>query len=656
MPGRRTRGKAYSSANRRNAQLPLKSGVQPNRWTPAILLSIIVGTPLAILPGRFDTYDTTPKLTLLFLSSALLLWVPGRWWSGVASVWRSSIGRAFYSLLILGAASLLCSSAFSGDTWLSFAGTVWRRLGAINQAVLFFIAFAVAGCVYLQRSVVRILMLGMEAAGVVAGIYAILQYAGWDPLIPSSLYTLGSTPAVVRPPATLSQATFFATFLLPAILIAINFRLHETASRWKRAHEIAFLLSVIALGLSGTRSALLGLAAGACVFIYVYKARVANWRTLVRAGSWALALAALAFVFLLQPAGGSIRARLVQMMADRTGGPRLLVWRDSLPLLWQNPVLGIGPELFEAKFRRLESLQLARAFPDHFHESPHNFFLEAAISQGITGFALWLSLLALACWCGVRCCKQGDAETAAPLSASLLGMLISLQFCPLTITNELYLLVLSATLIGLVALREKPPEARSGVLSPLLIGFARAFSFALVCIASAYMAQTTLYALVENCATNGDLPGVECWYGSARAWPMPGPNLAVSQRIASHIQRFSPADREQALAAAKQAATAAEFGSAERFNALYQSAMLALMSRDLPLAETKLRATTDASPRWYRPRMAIASVLWWQGRDQEAEREARQAMDCAGQLKPYVKRTLDGARAQATLAAARPPL
>lgn len=655
MGRRRTRGKAFSSANRRNAQLALKSAVQPNRWTAAILLSIIIGTPLAILPGRFDTYDTTPKLTLLFLSSALLLWVPGRWWPGVVGVWRSSVGRVFYSLLILGAASLLCSSAFSGDTWLSFAGTVWRRLGAINQALLFFVAFVVAGCVYLQRSVVSILMLGMEAAGVVAGIYAILQYAGWDPLIPSSLYTFGSTPAVVRPPATLSQATFFATFLLPAILIAVNFRLHETASPWKRVHEIAFLLSGIALGLSGTRSALLGLAAGACVFTYVYKARVANWRTLMRAGSWALALAALGTVFLFQPAGGSIRARLAQMMADRTGGPRLLVWRDSLPLLWQNPVLGIGPELFEAKFRRVESLQLARAFPDHFHESPHNFFLEAAISQGIIGFVFWLSLLALVCWCGVRCCKQGDAETAVPLSASLLAMLISLQFCPLTIPNELYLLALSATLVGLAALREKP-EARSVVLSPVLIGFARAFSFALVFIASAYMAQTTLYALDESCATEGDLAGVEHWYGSAHAWPMPGPNLAVSQRIASHVQRFSPTDREQALAAAKKASTAAELGSAERFNALYQSAMLALMSRDLPLAEAKLHAAVDASPRWYRPRMALSSVLWWEGRNQEAEREATQALDCAGQLKPYVKRTLDSARAQASLAPARPSL
>ena len=491
MRRRRTRGNASNSVTRRNAQLPLKTAVQPNRWTAAILLSIIVGTPLAILPGRFDTYDTTPKLTVLFLSSALLLWVPGRWWSGVVDVWQSSVGRAFYLLLILGAASLLCSSASSGDAWLSFAGTVWRRLGAINQALLFFIAFAIAGCVYRERSVLRILMLGMEAAGAIAGIYAILQYAGWDPLIPSSIYTLGSSPAVVRPPATLSQATFFATFLLPAILISISFRLHETASRWKRAHEITFFTSVVALGLSGTRSALLGLAAGLCVLIYVYKARVANWRTLVRAGSWALVLAALAAVFLFQPAGRSIRARLAQMVADRTGGPRLLVWRDSLPLLWQNPVLGIGPELFEAKFRRFESLQLARAFPDHFHESPHNFFLEAAISQGIIGFALWLSLLALACWCGVVCCRRGDAETAAPLSASLIAMLVSLQFCPLTITNELYVLVLSAMLVALWALREKP-EARSLVLSPVLTGFARAFSFALVFIASAYIAQTTL--------------------------------------------------------------------------------------------------------------------------------------------------------------------
>src|ERR1700761_665485 len=76
--------------------------------------------------------------------------------------------------------------------------------------------------------------------------------------------------------------------------------------------------------------------------------------------------------------------------------------------------------------------------------------LPAAIAQGITGVAVWMSLLGLACYCGVICRRGGDSN-AAPLLAALMAMLISLQFWPLTLTNELYQLALSALLVALAA-------------------------------------------------------------------------------------------------------------------------------------------------------------------------------------------------------------
>ncbi len=109
--------------------------------------------------------------------------------------------------------------------------------------------------------------------------------------------------------------------------------------------------------------------------------------------------------------------------------------------------MGIGPELFEAEFRKTESLELARAFPDSYHESPHNFFLEAATAQGIMGLFFWLFLLALAGVCGLRAYRANDS-IGGILLAALIAMLVSLQFCPLTITNELYLLSLAAISIG----------------------------------------------------------------------------------------------------------------------------------------------------------------------------------------------------------------
>ena len=640
-----------SGAKRYQTQPPILAQPQPPVacWTTTILIFAIAGTPLAILPARFEMYDTAPKLAVVYLSAALLLWFPGRWWCGIAGLRRNRYGYAFYALLILGIASLVISAALSSDAWLSFTGTIWRRLGVGSQVIVFFIAGVIAGYVFLYRQVAEALMLGMEAAAGIASLYAILQYCGLDPLIPRSFYTFGSS-AAVRPPATLTQATYFATFLLPAILIAAGFRLSETRPLWKRMHELILLVSLAALFLSGTRSALLGLGVALCALVYFERGRLRNRRVLLRAGSAFLACAVAATFFLLTPAARPTRARIVQWTADRTGGPRLLVWRDSFSLIWQHPVVGIGPELFEAEFRKRESLELARAFPDAYHESPHNFFLEAATAGGIIGLSFWLFLLALAGSCGLRACRAKDS-IAGILLAALIAMLVSLQFCPLTITNELYLLALAATSIGLL-----PNPGPSGAIStPVVVRYAMAFSgVVLFFAAGAYVAQASIWTIIERQAARGNFAAAGRWYGLARELPMPGPNLELSRQIASAAPRFAPPIRREALAMAQQAADAAELGSAERFNALYQSAMLAIVTRNLPRAETKLHSAIDASPTWYRPRMALASVLWWEGRNPEAESEAARALDCAGRVEPNVKRTLDSARAQASAITALP--
>jgi O-antigen ligase len=621
---------------------------QNDPWAAAILVAVFIGTPLAILPARVLTYDTAPKLVILCLGAALLFWFSNHWGSGVPVLWQTRPGRRFYLFLILAAISLVLSSLFSDQPWLSLTGTSWRRLGAIDQIVLFLIAAAMASRVYIDRNVTRTLMLAMEAAGAVASVYAILQYAGWDPLIPVSVYKLGSPPAV-RPPATLTQATYFATFLLAPILIASRFRLRETSWSWKRSHEAGLCVMSSALVLSGTRAALLGLAAGACILLYAERSRFTKNNNLAKASLVAFALAAALALFVFSPAGKPVRARVAQWTADRAGGPRLLVWRDSLQLLIRHPLLGIGPERFEGEFRRIESLELARAFPDHYHESSHNFFLEIAISQGLIGLAVWLGLLALAYWSAIGCLRRECAE-AALLCAALAAMFIALQFCPLTLTNELYLLALIAMSVAL----PRPEDAagvRPVILSPKWAVLARVACLLPILIAGAYAEQTRLYYVAQTRASQGDLASAEHSYEAARKFPMPGPDLALSQHITAVAKRSLASERAAALRLARQAAEAASINSADRFNGFYQAAMVAMITGDIPESEANLRKAVNAAPTWYRPRMALASVLWWEGRNQEAQRETNAAVNCAGRMEPAVRRTLQMARAQASLAA-----
>ncbi len=255
--------------------------------------------------------------------------------------------------------------------------------------------------------------------------------------------------------------------------------------------------------------------------------------------------------------------------------------------------------------------------------------------------------MAITAACGLRARRAHDA-TVAILLAAFAAMLVSLQFCPLTLTNELYLLALAAIIVG----RHSNPGSAEAVSNPVVTRFAMAFSVVLFFVAAAYVTQASIYTFVESHAARGEFAVAGRWYGVARKLPAPGPNLELSRQIASAAPRFGPVVRREAFVLAQEAADAAELGSAERFNALYQSAMLALGTRDLQRAETKLRSAINASPTWYRPRMALASVLWWEGRNSEAKVEATRAVDCAGRVGPNVKRTLESARAQASAIAA----
>jgi O-antigen ligase len=638
--------RASSRKPARTAPQPALPQFRKDQWTVATLVAIFVAMPLAILPASIPTYNTTPKLVVLCLAAALLFWFADRWWSALRIFWQTVPGRRFLILLISAAASLLAASALSGQAWLSFAGTPWRRLGAVEQLLLLAIAAAVAAHVYLERTAAPRLLLAIEAAAALASVYAILQYAGWDPLIPPSAYTLGSPPAL-RPPATLGQSTYFGAFLLAPILIAAWLRLRATSWRWKRTHEAVLCLTVAALILSGTRAALLGLIAAAPLLLYAQRSRLGK-TNLARAGVLALAAVSIATLFVLSPAGRPVRARVAQWTADRSGGPRLLVWRDSLPLIWRYPIFGIGPERFEAEFRRIESLDLARAYPDHYNESPHNLVLEIAVSQGLLGLAAWTALFGFACWSAWSGLRRRD-EIVAPIAAALLAMLIALQFCPLTLANELYVLALGAIAVGLCA--PKAVVEPIPALNRSWLACARAAGICVVLLAAAFAAQTTLFDLTSRRVFKQDLAGATRSYEAARIFPMPGSDLLISQQAANIAKTSSPTMRAEALELAKRAAHDAERKSADGFNGSYQSAMLATVGGNLPDAEACLRRTLHAAPTWYRPRMALASVLCWEGRDREAQQEADAALNCAGRMQANVRRTLQTARAQASLIA-----
>jgi tetratricopeptide (TPR) repeat protein len=88
------------------------------------------------------------------------------------------------------------------------------------------------------------------------------------------------------------------------------------------------------------------------------------------------------------------------------------------------------------------------------------------------------------------------------------------------------------------------------------------------------------------------------------------------------------------------AATLATHVPEGRQNAWYNMAILAAGRSDAAGVELCLRNTIAAAPVWYKPHWTLARLLANQGRTQEAEQEARQALDLNGGKDPEVASTI----------------
>ena len=100
-------------------------------------------------------------------------------------------------------------------------------------------------------------------------------------------------------------------------------------------------------------------------------------------------------VFLLLPAGQKLRSRIEWSAEDTRGGARLWLWQDSIRMAGDQWLVGTGLETFGNEYPRYQSVELAKAYPDWYHESPHNVFLDVLASQGVLGLAGLLGLAAI---------------------------------------------------------------------------------------------------------------------------------------------------------------------------------------------------------------------------------------------------------------------
>jgi len=568
--------------------------------------------PVVIAPGMLFYFDVTPKLVFLLIGTAIALVL----WRGDLPV-NSRFNRIFYLLLAAEAVSIIVSTLTSTHPALSLNGGNWRRFGLISQlAILMFAALAAADCAG-DRARVTVYLKAVVLGAIPVALYAVLQYFGWDPWLPKQSYHAGEdTWSIVRPPSTMGHASYLATYLLFVVFACLGLWQQRT---WRIVTAAVATLSCAAIVMSGTRAALVGLAAGIIA---------ALWTNKRKAMLYVGAVVVLCLALYWSPAGQGLRNRVTWISSEPLGGARPLLWRDSLRMSVHHLALGYGPETFIREFPRQESIELARAYPDFLHESPHNIFVDALVSQG----ALGLLILAALCIWGLLAARQIPWARAA-----LIAAIIAQLFTAFIMPTCFFLFLTLALVIERSPARRLPLARMAAVCCAVLLT---------ACALRLLVADRALSSTGAS-LDRGDLAGAIRSHQTAMKWALPGSSsdLYYSRRLADFV-RTTPDFRlkSQGLREALNAALNATHASEEMANAWYNLAAFLSITNSPPDVERSLREAIAAAPNWYKPHWVLAQLLISEHRLDDARHEAEIAVDCNGKA-PELLHTLENIRA-----------
>ncbi len=566
---------------------------------------------LAFLPGWSFYFDVIPKAVAILFAAGLLSSLAA-WRHEVLTIsWTSQAGR-WNAMLAVAALVLLGISTLSSPiVSLAWAGSDWRRLGGLIYAALIVTSFLATGLALRSPEYRDALVRGFCVAGIAAGAYGIAQYFGWDPWLDAAGYHFGEGEyQIVRPPGPMGHSNYLAAFLLWPVFCGAAIWGKE---RWLGLGSVS--VGVIAIVLCGSRGALAGLAAGAIVFVTLGRPRL---RTSISVLAVALVAAG---VFYISPFGERLRARAFWIGEDSAGGSRLLLWRDSLQMGFAHPLTGFGPDTFATEFPLVQSAELSRKFPDFFHESPHNLFLDAWVGQGIFGVLLWVGWIGVAIFAARRAWMGKNRPLLAGLLAGLAASVVAHQFAVLVIPTAF------AMLLGIGLLVSLDSPSGSARKLPWLVAIPCAAA-ALFFVSAAIGLLRADFALSRvqraDSITAGDLwratsgSGVSADLYVSRLWTV----KAVNASTAIDKLRWSQIAGEAALAATRD--------PEQQQDAWYNLVMLQASANNASGVEQSLRAAIAAAPTWFKPHWTLARLLAATGRMADARREAQAALDLNG--------------------------
>lgn len=206
--------------------------------------------------------------------------------------------------------------------------------------------------------------------GFLAAIYGIMTHYGG--------FWIVRTPQVDRIFSTFGNPIFFAAFLVVTIPIAVFKLIQERESSYKVLWFFILISYLIALYFTKTRAGWIAFIVSIIVFIFLSLDSKIKKLLLI------LILIIFGFLFTLKTKNVWMRQQ-----------GHLLIWRDSLRMLLDKPVLGVGLGSFHISFPDYASDELKKIWPQsqNIVNDAHSEFVQILAETGIVGFGIFLWIL-----------------------------------------------------------------------------------------------------------------------------------------------------------------------------------------------------------------------------------------------------------------------
>lgn len=365
-----------------------------------ILFFLTLISPLIVDRRLFFPYDTGMALYFrLIVELLFVLWL--------VFIFLYPQYRPKFNLLISSAVAYLlaltAATVFSSNPYLSFWGDAERMLGLFG-ILHFFALFLIGTSLFREKKEWRWLLIVFTAASLVVCFYGILQRFGLTSIKPGASRIL----------ATVGNAGILAAYLIFGLFFSAYLALTEEKKNLKWIFGASAAVHLIAVIMTGTRGAYLGVAAG---FLFASAIIVYN----LKANKKIIKSAAIAAIALILIYGGLFLSRnqnwvknnlylnrlTAFSLSDVTVKTRLMSWRWGLAGFSDRPVLGYGLEQFAIPYNKYFQAEYYNyAAGDTYFDRAHNIAVELLATTGIVGLASYFLLLAAAFYCLIKIYKN----------------------------------------------------------------------------------------------------------------------------------------------------------------------------------------------------------------------------------------------------------